>query len=267
VTDPPGHLDLDALADLLAGERSDAHLRSCEPCSDRLAELAAADASVRAALGSLSAPPLPEGLSGRLATAVQEERRRELAAVRPLRRRAPTWLPAAAASVALVTAGAAGWSLLDLSGPGSQEAATSGAAGDTGDETGGAAGGGPDPAAPEAATGLAAPSAPTDWADEASRTAALTRLLEPSRPPATSAAAPGDGLDRLRDPAALDACLSGLPGGGADVLAVEHARFAGAPAVAVVRPDRPQRVRLTVVGSGCSAAGPDVLLDTTLPRP
>ncbi len=67
MTDSPGHLDLDALADVLAGERDDAHLRTCPPCTDRLAELAAADASVTAALGALPPPPLPDGLSERLA--------------------------------------------------------------------------------------------------------------------------------------------------------------------------------------------------------
>ena len=71
---PPddGHLDLDALADVLAGERDDAHLRTCRHCTDRLGELAAADASVAGALGALPAPPLPDGLSARLAQALQE---------------------------------------------------------------------------------------------------------------------------------------------------------------------------------------------------
>jgi hypothetical protein len=260
VTDPPGHLDLDALADVLADERADAHLRSCRPCRDRLVELTAADASVSAALGALPAPAMPDGLSARLARAMQEERRRELATVRRLRRRPPTWLPAVAASVALVMAVGVGWSLLDLSEQGSQDAATSDAGGGQGTSS-----------QPEAAAGLAVPSvaAPTDWADEASRTAALTRLLEPtgSSPTSPAAVPSGDGLERLRDPAALAACLTGLPGDGEDVLALDHASFAGAPALAVVQPDGPERVRVTVVGSGCSAVDPDVLLDTTLPRP
>ena len=37
MTDPSGHLDLDALADVLAGERDDAHLPTCRSCADRLA--------------------------------------------------------------------------------------------------------------------------------------------------------------------------------------------------------------------------------------
>ena len=256
MTDPSGHLDLDALADVLAGERDAAHLRTCRPCADRLAELAAADVTVSAALGALPPPPLPDGLPARLARAVQEERRRELAVVRPLRRRrAPAWLPAAAASAALVMAGAVGWSVLDPS-AGQDSADT------TASEAGG---GGGQEAGPEAASGLALPSATTDWADEAARPAALARLLAPAD--RTAAPPAGDGLDRLRDPAALAACLAALPGGGEDVLAVDYAQHAGAPAVAVVRPADPGSVEVTVVGSGCSAGDPDLLDRAVLPRP
>ena len=261
MTDPHGHLDLDALADVLAGERDDAHLRSCGPCADRLAELAAADAAVAAALGALPAPALPDGLSARLEGALEEERRRELAALRPLRRRPPTWLPAAAASVVLVMAGAVGWSVLDPSRQGGREAASSGGTGGgTGQDTA---------AAPEAATGLAVPRTVTDWADEASRPAALARLLAATDASAGSlpAAPSGGGLDSLRDPAALAACLAALPGGDDDVLAVDHAQYAGAPALAVVRPAAPGFVEVTVVGSDCSAAGPAVLAEVVLPRP
>ena len=260
MTDAPGHLDLDALADVLAGEREDAHLRTCAACSERLAELAAADASVTAALAALPAPPLPPGLSLRLTQAVQQERRRELAAVRPLRRRTPTWLPAVAASVVLVMAGAVGWSLLDLSGQGSTDTAASDAGGGGGQESG---------AAPEAATGLAVPRTGTDWADEAARPAALARLLASADPSLGGATAvpSGDGLDRLRDPAALAACLADLPGGDDDVLAVDYAQYAGAPAVAFVQPEDPGTVQVTVVSGDCSAGDPDVLAEVVLPRP
>jgi hypothetical protein len=260
VTDAPGHLGLDALADVLAGGRDDAHLRSCLPCTDRLAELAAADASVTAALGALPPPPLPDGLSERLAQALRDERRREQDVVRPLRRRRAAWLPTAAASAALVLAGAVGYALLDPSGTASQEVSTS------------AAGGAQDEGSslPESAAGLAVPrlGTGTDWADEAVRPAAVSRLLDPADPFAGSSSAvpSGDRLDRLRDPAALAACLANLPGGGAEVLAVDYAQYAGAPAVAVVQPDAADRVRLTVVGSGCSAADPELLTSTTLPR-
>ena len=274
MTDAPGHLDLDALADVLAGARDDAHLDACGPCSDRLAELAAADASVAAALGALPAPPVPDGLSARLARALEDERRQEVASVRPLRRQTPAWLPAVAATVVLVTAGAVGWSVLDPSARTGQDAATSAAGGGSGsteerssDDSGRAT----DTAVEsEAATGLAMPRpAATDWAEDAARPAALARLLAADDPAASRATAgpPADGLERLRDPAALEACLAGLPGGDPDVLAVDYAQYAGAPAVAVVQPAEPGSVTVTVVGSTCSAADPAVLSELRLPRP
>lgn len=282
MTEAAGHLGLDALADVLAGEHDDAHLRSCGPCRDRLAELVAADAPVRAALGALPAPPLPEGLAARLAAALEDEQRQEDrreqergqqgAPVRPLRRRAPSWLPAVAASAVLVLAGAVGWSVLGLSGQGSQDAATSAAGGGSGTteesrESGSTAA---DTAAPEAATGRALPRAdtPTDWADEAARPAALARLLEQADASGTSAAAPpDDALARLRDPAALAQCVAALPGGSGDVLAVDYAQYAGVPAVAVVQPQGTGSVTVTVVAGSCSAEDPAVLSTALLPRP
>jgi hypothetical protein len=286
VTHPHGHLDLDGLADVLAGEGDEAHVRSCAACADALAELAAADASVTAALAALPEVPLPPGLSLRLTRALQEERRREVAAVRPQRRRAPTWLPAAAASAVLVMAGAAGWSLL---GPPLQEGSDQAASGTSADsgrgpeggadgDGGGGAGGRAEDSAtqPEAAAEMALPrpsalptaTTPTDWADAAARSSALSRLLDQAgaagpAPPASTAA---DGLARLRDPAALAGCIAALPAGG-DVLAVDYALYAGAPAVAVVQPGRPGLVQVTVVGSGCSAADPQVLDRTVLRSP
>ena len=265
MTDPSGHLDLDGLADVLAGERDDDHVRSCDLCTDRLAELAGAQDPVTAALAALPAPPLPSGLPLRLTRALQEERRRELAAVRPLRRRqrVPAWLPGVAASVALVTAGGLGWSALDLSG-GSDDSATSAAdGGGSGQES---------QAAPEAATGLAVPPAGTDWADPAARPAALSRLLaatDSSAEDSTAASAvpSSDGLERLRDRAALDACLAALPGGGDDVLALDYASYAGAPALAVLQPADPGSVSVTVVGAGCSSDDPDLLDEVVVPRP
>jgi hypothetical protein len=51
------------------------------------------------------------------------------------------------------------------------------------------------------------------------------------------------------------------------VLAVDYAQYAGAPAVAVVQPADAGTVTVTVVGSGCSAADPEVLSEVRLPRP
>jgi hypothetical protein len=287
VTAPHGHLDLDALADVLAGEGDDAHVRSCARCADALAELAAADLSVTAALHALPAPTVPAGLSQQLTRALHEERRREVAVVRPHRRRAPTWLPSAAAAVALVLAGAASWSLLDPSLQGSSSDTSTASGGGGGGVESGAAGESEDSAS-EAAAGPALPPAaatPTDWAQGAARPAALARLLvladadvdaqersdlaAPSAqaPPPAASALVGDALDRLRDPAELAACLGALPDGPGDVLAVDYATYDGAPAVAVVRPADTGSVQVTLVGSGCSAADPALLDQVVLPRP
>ena len=289
MTQPQGHLDLDALAEVLAGERDDAHLRSCAVCTDELAALAVADAEVTAALTALPPLPLPDGLSLRLTRALQEERRREVATLRPLRRRAPSWLPAVAASAVLVMAGAAGWSLLDLAGSGGQDTSTETASGGGGAEDQDAQ---ESESRDEAATALADPSAPapaatsstgsapfaappaptgataTDWAVAAARPAALSRLLVlPDTRDRSATAATADGLGRLRDPAALADCLSGLPEGDDGVLAVDYARFAGAPALAVVQAGEPGQVRVTVLGSGCTAGDLQLLDAAVLPRP
>lgn len=70
------HLDLDALADLLAGEGSEAdvaHVGTCSGCAGRLDELAAADAEVASALAALPVPVLPDGLAERLERALAAE--------------------------------------------------------------------------------------------------------------------------------------------------------------------------------------------------
>lgn len=70
------HLDLDALADLLAGEGSEAdvaHVGACSGCAGRLDELATADAEVATALTGLPVPALPDGLAERLERALAAE--------------------------------------------------------------------------------------------------------------------------------------------------------------------------------------------------
>ena len=194
--DPPtsGHLDLDALADVLAGEREDdRHLRDCAACGDRLAELAAAEVAVAASLATLPPPALPEGLSQRLAEALRAEALqaealqaeavqaqpartpvRRGATVTTLRRWRPdSWVPSVAASLVLVLAGGLGYLAVQGS-VGSDDAATS----DT------AAGGGSESTADEeAADALAAPvrRSGVDYADAAQRAAVLPSLLAGAR--------------------------------------------------------------------------------------
>ncbi|HWH31025.1 MAG TPA: hypothetical protein VNU26_19070 [Mycobacteriales bacterium] len=70
------HLDLDALADLLAGEGSQAHVAhvgDCAGCAGRLDELATADLEVAAALAALPVPAVPAGLAERLERALAAE--------------------------------------------------------------------------------------------------------------------------------------------------------------------------------------------------
>jgi RNA polymerase sigma-70 factor (ECF subfamily) len=218
------------------------------------------------ALAALPPPPLPDGLSARLARALQDERRRELATVTPLRRGRRAGCRPRRRPRCWSWQGGVGWSLLDPSGQG-QDAATSAAESTAGGGGEGGSGDTDDSAVPEAAAELAPPV--TDWADEASRPAAVSQLLAAAGGAADSAPARprGDELDRLRDPAALAACLANLPDGDADVLAVDYARWAGVPAVAVVQAVDPRLVRVTVVGSSCSATDPALLGGTVLPRP
>lgn len=61
-----GHLDLDTLADVLAGEADSGplgHLAGCPDCRERLDDLRAADRRVAAALSALPDPPLPPELA------------------------------------------------------------------------------------------------------------------------------------------------------------------------------------------------------------
>ena len=329
------HLDLDALADVLAGERpDDAHLRRCASCADRLAELQDAEVAVVASLATLPDPPLPDGLAARIEAALRAEPaleaapdeaqgvgtrtgtstgtgtgtgtgtrtgtragtggvtgtgtgtgtgsvRRSPASVTTLPARRRTWLPAAAAAVALVLAGGLAWPALQ--GAGSDESADSTAAGGGVAETESA----DDAGAAQAAATVRNDSG-TDYADETARAAALPQVLagtaapsrvlesapeatDEERSDATSSALAPDPLARLRDPAALEDCLSGLraPGEGDTApLALDYARFDGAPALAVVLPgDAPDKLALFVVGAGCSSADEQLLLFARPDRP
>lgn len=74
MTEQQQHLGLDALADLLAGEGSEAdvaHVGRCAGCAARLAELDEAQLPVATALAALPAPPLPDGLAARLSAALE----------------------------------------------------------------------------------------------------------------------------------------------------------------------------------------------------
>lgn len=269
MTDPTVHLDLDGLADHLAGELdAGAHLSGCGGCTARLAELEAADRLVVLALQGLADPPLPDEVADRISAGLADQALLTPAAPPPpavvplaARRRRPTWLPAVAAGVVLVTGGLLGAQLLggrDGSSSGTQTAPQS------------AAGAVQDSAAPAFATVASG----LDYADAAAVTAALPAVLDGSAdaPAAREAEALVAGpLARLREPAALADCLGVLPDPSLPdqrPLALDYATYGGAPALAVVLPDPdPTRLSLFVVGPGCSRADADVRFFTRVTRP
>lgn len=181
------HLDLDALADALAGEGEDGgHLERCASCASRLAELAAADARVSAVLAALPAPPVPAGLAERLSAALVAEAPLVTPRVGsesseagsgglgsggvgssvtalPARRARRNWLPAAAAAVLVVSGAGLGYSLLEGGGSGGNDSLTA-AAGDS--------------AAESAAESLVLNASGTDYADPAAVDGALRRVLD-----------------------------------------------------------------------------------------
>lgn len=175
MTEPPTHLDLDALADLLAGEADEVaqlHLQACASCASRLAELRTAEARVVAVLGALPPPAVPADLDARLAAALAAEASTGRAGVTALPGRSTEgapgrtpgrtpgqsrWLPAAAAAVLLLSGGGLGYALLQ--GGGASESATSAAAGGQA---------GPD---------LVLNNSGTDWSDPAAVRAVLPGVL------------------------------------------------------------------------------------------
>lgn len=288
-----GHLDLDELADLLAGEAADRqvdHVAHCPVCSVALVELEDAGAQVRAALAALPPPPVPADLAARLEAALREagpvpeatdgpappalrplplrdeeddDRLRPAArppAQRDAHRRRPVLLGAAAAAAAVALGGAA----LTATLPGGTDAQPA-AAGASGPQQESAVA---SPVAPQLASGRSYGPGTRDLA------AALPALLQPAAPARTApgalpgSAADDDGLGRLREPAALAACLAALPDTPGEPLALDYASYDGRPALVVVRPAAdPALVEVAVVGPECRAGAPDELLRTTLPHP
>ena len=303
----PGHLDLDGLADHLAGEvDASRHLATCSGCTARLSELAGADHLVLAALRPLTDPPLPADVADRLSTALAAEppltgeppSNGESASAAPLpattptaareatvvplddRRRRRAWVPAAAAGLVLAAGGLIGYAVV-TGGQGSVDTST--AAPGVADEAAesGARGG-----FPTVASGL-------DYGDAAAVTAALPTVLDgtadagrfvtaPSmaapdpaaaQPPAAPApaASTADPLARLRDPVALADCLAAVldPADPAEQpLALDYAAYQGRPVLAVFLPDPdPGRLSVFLVGPACSRADGDVQFFTRVVRP
>ena len=275
------HLDLDALADVLAGEPVPAHLAGCAACTAELDELRAADAQVSAALHGLADPPLPAGLAERLDAALAREARGSAAGVTLLptarNRRAARWLPAAAAAVLVI--GGIAYGVTQLGGE-QQTAGSSASAGKAAAT----------PAVVRNATG-------TDYTGRADLAAAVPRLLAgttlsvaaPAAPaagvggsaqsdnaqrtagsvPGPARAAAADPLAGLRaDPGLADCLAALLPPEDPSVrpLALDYGEFRGKPAMVVVLPGtRAKSLDVFAVGPGCSRANDSVLFYTSVP--
>jgi len=287
------HLDLDDLADLLAGEGAAAevrHVAGCPACSSALDDLDEAQRPVRAALAALPEPAVPSDLAARLDAALLAAREQEDAAPAPADvppARAGPAGPAGPATVVplhrprrripperLLTA-AAGIVLLLVVGVAALAVSRQGTGGDssTSSSAGSAAG-------PAAARGVPTSSTGADYGSgRDALAAALPQLLRggTDRRQFTSGAASGeaeDPLARLRDPTELAGCLSGLfdPAGGDPAalgpVALDYARYAGRPALVTVLPaSDPTRLDVYVLGAGCRAGSPETLLSTSLARP
>jgi hypothetical protein len=264
------HLDLDALADVLADGQEPAHLAGCADCRARLDDLRTAAADVSGQLAALEAPAMPAGLGGRLAAAIEQERSPGPTNVLPLQRRRTRWLPALGA-VAAAAAVAVGAVVLVSN----KDDSSSGTLADRA--------GGP---------GYAINNTGADYTS-ATLTAAVPGLLTGSAPQVAGAetlAAPAptqgptqgrtandtfapksaDPLADLRDTAGLARCLasitdpseSGLP------LAVDYASYQGKPALIVVLPSsKPDKVDVFVLPPGCAQANGDLITFLRLPKP
>ena len=276
------HLDLDELADVLAGA-ADPHVDGCAQCRADLAELRAIDDDVRSRLALLPTPALPPDVAERLDDALAQEppfteSGSGAVTTLPVRRdRAQRWLPAAAAAV-LVLGGAA-FGVTQLAGDdGGADQATS-AGGDSAgtledrldlvrnstgrDYTGRAdlATAAPDLLAGSSQVTMAAP-APAAGAESDARASADA--------PA-AAAMTADPLATLRTDAGLAECLLALlppDDPSAAPLALDYASFKGTPAMVVLLPSAlPRKIDVFVVGAGCTRANDSVLFYTSVDAP
>lgn len=289
------HLDLDALADLLAGEGTEpdvAHVSGCPACSAALVDLDAAVVPVAAALAALPAPPVPDDLDARIHAALVAAGELDPAPLAgrggpagatgdaPARtgsrtvvdlprrpRAAPAWLLRSAAAAAAVLVLGSGALLVSRVGGGSSDDSASTAAGSAGSASSEATAPLSSAFVPGAGAedvGVPASSSGADYAPAGALEAALPAVLRggaPSQRPVDPS------LARLRDRAELEACVAALPSS-AGLLAVDAGTYAGAPALlAVLSGPTPATLEVYVVGASCRAGAADVLATRRLPRP
>jgi hypothetical protein len=270
------HLDLDALADVLADGHEPEHLSTCAACRTRLDELAAALPGVTRALADLPLPEPPADLGDRISAALAREAAPAPANVLPMSRSRSRWLPALAgvAAAAVLVTGAV---LLVNRGDGPARTSSDTASG-RGYQINAT---GTDYTAkdlPGALPGLLSGERPEDRATGAAAGVYGTPQLTPASPlpspekDATkqSLAVAPDPLADLRTTAGLARCLASLtdPSDTGLPLAVDYATFEGTPALVVVLPSsKPDKVDVIVVPAGCAKADGQVLYFTRLPKP
>lgn len=274
------HLDLDTLADVLAGETESAHLEECESCRAALAELETALTEVASVLAALPDPELPAGLAERLDAAVARERRAltapaVAATVTPLAGRRTSrarFLPVAGGLAAAAVLVVGGIFLVDNTG-GSSKSTTATRAQDSSiarNSTGSAyRKDGKLLAAelPALLKGEAAGLTPAEGAAPLAPSSQADRSATKSAPLALSEAAP---LAALHTTAGLASCLSALsdPSDPGIPLALDYAAFDGQPALVVVLPSATaDKVDVFVVGAGCTASDAKLLFFTRLAKP
>lgn len=274
------HLDLDALADVLAGDPEPKHLADCAGCRSRLDELATDLPLVSQALADMPLPEMPADLPGRLLDALAAEREAEALVpppvdVLPLRPQRTRWMPALGAAAAAAVIVASGVLLLQRSGGGSDA--------DTAASTAGYALN--DSHTNYTRSGVELQAALPSLLTGSARTATLAapvpsaaQELSPQAGGSQDSAQKSSGFSRtgadplaaLRATTGLAACLNSLtsPGDTGLPLALDYATFEGRPALVVVLPTKlADKVDVFVVGPGCAKADGTVLYFRRLPKP
>lgn len=273
-----GHLELDELADVLAGIPAPEHLDACETCLSRLAQLQGALPGVADSLARLELPPEPADLERRLADALAAERAPHRTTVVPLStRRRVRWMPTLAAVAAVAALAFGGVVLTQRSGddPATTRGDTTYAVSSTGADYG------PDGQALRAALpallegdATAAPESATAFGAAKDSASPSPSFTSQKRTGASlmSAAPENDALATLRTQAGLASCLVAL----ADPddpevslpLALDYASYQGQPALVVVLPtSKDDKVDVFVVGAQCSSSDAKLLFFTRLTRP
>jgi hypothetical protein len=274
-----GHLDLDALADVLAGEPAPAHLAGCADCTAALDELRTAQAKVTGALADLPAVPVPTDVAKRIDSALGAARPQGSVTTLPVRTAPRRWLPAAAA-VVLLLAGSA-YALNRLVAQRDHGSATSAAGAkapaaptlDVVRNNSGANYTGRDAlaaAVPSLLAGTGSSSQPAP-APAGGAGAQQDATVPSGSAPQTQSRAVADPLAGLRDNAGLADCLLALlPPDDPSVrpLALDYATYRGAPALIVLLPgSRAGKLDIFVVGPGCSRANDSTLFYTSVDKP